>query len=326
VERPGSSAAEAYRVLRNSLDFVNFEHNIKTLLVTSSAPEEGKSTVSANLAAGLAQAGSKVVLLNCDFRRPVTQQFFEVEDMVGLSDVLTDSSPLAAALQQSAHENLFVLTSGSMPPNPSELLGSQKMSQLIESLKEWADWIIVDSPPLLAVADAATVARWADGVLLVTRGGVSTRQAAQRGRDMLDKVGARVVGVVVWGPEKASGKRGYGYYYDGYYGYGGSYYYSDYYNRGVEGMEDDQGHGKKRITPDSGAQGTEVTSAASGESRSRRHRSSRSFGKRAAELMPRILTGVLAFLVVLAVVAGVLWQFDRELLLGLARAIPGVGR
>jgi capsular exopolysaccharide synthesis family protein len=194
---------------------VNFEHNIKALLVTSAAPDEGKSTVSANLAVCLAQTGSQVVLVNCDFRKPVTDQFFEVKkDVMGLSDVLTDRSPLQAALQRSGQENLFLLTAGHMPPNPSELLGSQKMSALIKTLEGAADWVIIDSPPLLAVADAATVARWADGVLMVTRGGVSTRQNAQKGRDMLDKVGARVVGLALWGLEEARG--GYGYYYNYY--------------------------------------------------------------------------------------------------------------
>ena len=217
VERPGSSAAEAYRVLRNSLDFVNFEHNMKTLLITSAAPDEGKSTVAANLAAGLAQAGSKVVLVNCDFRRPVTEQFFEVNNAVGLSDVLTDTSPLEAALQKPGDENLLVLTSGKLPPNPCELLGSTKMSNLLESLKRSADWIIVDSPPLLAVADTSTVARWVDGILMVTRAGTSTRETAKKGREMLAKVGARVVGVVVWGLEQGGHGRGYGYYGYGYY-------------------------------------------------------------------------------------------------------------
>ncbi|MDP3630345.1 MAG: Wzz/FepE/Etk N-terminal domain-containing protein, partial [Actinomycetota bacterium] len=117
VTHAGTAAAEAYRVLRNSLDFINFEHNIKTLLVTSAAPAEGKSTVSANLAAGLAQAGKKVVLVSCDFRRPTTQQFLKVNTMIGLSDVLTGANTLKSALQRSAEiPNLLVLTSGKLPP------------------------------------------------------------------------------------------------------------------------------------------------------------------------------------------------------------------
>lgn len=225
VQNPGSRAAEAYRGLRNSIDYVNFEHDVKTVLVTSAAPGEGKSTVSANLAASLAMAGAKVVLINCDFRRPTTDQFFDVDNQLGLSDVLADRVSLAAALQSTGDDNLQVLTPGKMPPNPSELLGSEKMVALIETIKAGVDWIIVDSPPLLAVADAAATARWTDGVLVVTRAGVSTHPAAANARDILDKVGARILGVVVWGLDESKGGRG---------GYGGYYggYYSEYYGAG----------------------------------------------------------------------------------------------
>lgn len=230
LTHPGSSAAEAYRVLRNNLDFINFEHNITTLLVTSAAPAEGKSTVAANLAAGLAQAGKKVVLLASDFRKPTTEQFFGVRNLVGLSDVLTGAHTLKAALQRPREDmDLLVLTSGKMPPNPSELLGSEKMKELLEELKGWADWVIVDTPPLLAVADGAAVARWCDGVMIVTRGGGSTREAVKKAREMLDNVGARTLGAVVWGLESRAGGGGYGYGY-GVAGYGGYYSYADYYN------------------------------------------------------------------------------------------------
>ncbi|MDZ4180170.1 MAG: polysaccharide biosynthesis tyrosine autokinase [Coriobacteriia bacterium] len=230
LTHPGSSAAEAYRVLRNNLDFINFEHNITTLLVTSAAPAEGKSTVAANLAAGLAQAGKKVVLLASDFRKPTTEQFFGVRNLVGLSDVLTGAHTLKAALQRPREDmDLLVLTSGKMPPNPSELLGSEKMKELLEELKGWADWVIVDTPPLLAVADGAAVARWCDGVMIVTKGGGSTREAVKKAREMLDNVGARTLGAVVWGLESRAGGGGYGYGY-GVAGYGGYYSYADYYN------------------------------------------------------------------------------------------------
>lgn len=227
VQDPGSRGAEAYRGLRNSIDYVNFEHSIKTLLVTSAAPGEGKSTVSANLAASLAMAGAKVVLINCDFRRPTTDEFFDVDNQLGLSDVLAGRISLQAALQETGDEKLRVLTPGKMPPNPSELLGSEKMTALIETIKADADWIIVDSPPLLAVADAAATARWTDGVLVVSRAGVSTHPAAANARDILDKVGARILGVVVWGlDESRAGRSGYGGYYGG--------YYSEYYGAGAQ--------------------------------------------------------------------------------------------
>jgi succinoglycan biosynthesis transport protein ExoP len=303
VQHPGSPAAEAYRVLRNSLDFINFEHSIQTMLITSAAPGEGKSTVAANLAAGLTQAGKKVVLLNCDFRRPTTDQFFGVNNMIGLSEVLLGNNSLKSALQRPGDDQLLVLTSGKMPPNPSELLGSQKMSDLLESLKEWADWVIIDSPPLLAVADAAAIARWVDGVLVVTRGGTSTREAAKKGREMLEKVGARVSGVAVWGLEESAGARGYGYYYDGYYsGYG----YAEYYNRGVEGAESGR---RRKKGADSGAQGPAGLQA-TGAGAAEVYIPAQSPGRRAAEFIGRLMAGVLAFVVVLAIVAIVVYFLD----------------
>jgi len=230
IDAPGSSAAEAYRVLRNSIDFVNFEHDLKTLLVTSATPGEGKSTVSANLAVSLAQAGKKVVLVSCDFRRPTTQQFFPVTDMIGLSDVLLGTHTLKSALQRPMDEQLLVLTAGKMPPNASELLSSAKMQTLFDEISEWADWVIIDSPPILAVADPVAVSRWVDGVLIVSRAGTSSKEAAAKAVELLGKVGARIAGVAVWGLDETKNRPGYGYGY-GYYT-GGYYYARSYYGAG----------------------------------------------------------------------------------------------
>jgi succinoglycan biosynthesis transport protein ExoP len=323
VQRPGSPAAEAYRVLRNSLDFVNFEHDIKTLMVTSSAPGEGKSTVAANLAAALAQAGGKVVLLNCDFRRPTTDQFFAVNNVIGLSDVLLGRNPLKSALQKPGDHELLVLNSGKMPPNPSELLGSTKMAELIRNLGEWADWVVVDSPPLLAVADASAFARWSDGVLMVTRGGVSTRQSAKTGREMLEKVGARVVGVVVWGLEDGPAGGGYGYY-DGYYG---SYYYHGYYSQ--QPTEGGRSGKRKRKSYDSGAKA--VAGAADPETADATDRAlgiyipEKSLGRRVAEGIGRAMGVVVAMIVVLAIVAVVVYLLDGYFGWGLM-GLLGAGR
>jgi len=295
VQHPGSPAAESYRVLRNSLDFVNFQHDIRTLLVTSSAPGEGKSTVAANLAAGLAQAGKKVVLLNSDFRRPTTDQFFSVNNMVGLSDVLLGRNSLKSALQRPGDQQLLILASGKMPPNPSELLGSDKMHEIIDSLKEWADWIIVDSPPLLAVADATAVARWADGVLMVTRGGVSTRDAARKGHEMLDKVGARIVGVAVWGLDVAGATGAYG----NYGGYYGGYYYGQY-----SAVESGRSKGRR---PDSGAKAAVFDTPGTAQ---QLFVPEKSGGRRAAEFIGKVMAGVLAFVAVLALLALVVYFAD----------------
>ena len=304
VQHPGSPAAESYRALRNSLDFVNFQHDIRTLLVVSSTQGEGKSTVAANLAASLAQTGKKVVLVNSDFRRPTTDQFFAVNNLIGLSDVLTGVSSLKAALQRPGDEQLLVLASGKMPPNPSELLGSEKMSELIEGLKDWADWIIVDSPPLLAVADTAAVARWSDGVLMVTRGGVSTRENARKGREMLEKVGARVIGVAVWGLEGDGSGTAYGY---------GGYYYGSY--------TPTEHRRSKKGQLDSGAKGFAATADSPSADFFTPEKST---GRRIAEFIGAVMAALLGFLVVLTLIAVVVYFADQAFGWGLMQGITQV--
>ena len=304
VQHPGSPAAESYRALRNSLDFVNFQHDIRTLLVVSSTQGEGKSTVAANLAASLAQTGKKVVLVNSDFRRPTTEQFFAVNNLIGLSDVLTGVSSLKAALQRPGDEQLLVLASGKMPPNPSELLGSEKMSELIEGLKDWADWIVVDSPPLLAVADTAAVARWVDGVLMVTRGGVSTRESARKGREMLEKVGARVIGVAVWGLEGDGSGTAYGY---------GGYYYGSY--------TPAEHRRSKKGQLDSGAKGSATTADSPSAVFFTPEKST---GRRIAEFIGAVMAALLGFLVVLTLIAVVVYFADQAFGWGLMQGITQV--
>lgn len=301
-----SHEAEAYRMLRNALGFINFEHDITSILVTSAAPEEGKSTVAANLAASLAQAGSKVAFIECDFRRPTAQQFFNVNNMIGLSDVLLGTNSLKAALQRPRDDELLVLTAGKMPPNPAELLGSERMQELVASLKDWADWVIIDTPPLLAVSDAAAMSRWADGVLLVSRAGHATRNAARRSGDQLESVGARVVGVVgtMSLEERAArkGYYGYGYSYGGY-GYGDYTYYDYYHSVQPEGRRARKGKGGK---------GAEVAAeAAPAPVPAGVYVPRESAGRQIARVIGRVLTGVLAFLLVLVIAAAAAYFLDQ---------------
>lgn len=215
TDRPGSPAAEAYRMLRNNLGFVNFDKGVKTLLVTSAVPSEGKSTVAANLAAVLAAAGSNVVLVVCDFYLPAAERFFDLNYTVGLSNLLADTMHLSAALQRpSGYENLTVITSGPLPPNPSELLGSEAMGALLGALRETVDWVILDSAPVLAAADTAAMTRWVDGVLVVARLGVTKREMARAGLANLRNVGARILGLAVWGPMDTATTTGYYGYHD----------------------------------------------------------------------------------------------------------------
>lgn len=302
IQHPGSPAAEAYRVLRNSLDFVDVEHDIKTLVVSSAAPGEGKSTVASNLAATLAQAGKKVTLINCDFRRPTTGEFFTVSEMIGLSDVLAGRNSLKSALQQPIKDlNLLVLTAGKMPPNPSELLGSTKMQELVRTLGEWSDWVIIDTPPLLAVADAAAVARWSDGVLMVSKGGESVRDAAKKARELMENAGGRISGVVVWGLESEASSGGYGYYGGG--KYSGYSYYSDYYNKPTSEPKPVK----------KGKQGKPAKSAAPAKTQPAPtvYIPPVSPGRRFLQGLGRVLTVILAILAVLAIVVLVVFFLDR---------------
>lgn len=292
VERSGSAAAEAYRVLRNSMDFISLEKQVRTVLVTSAAPSEGKSTVAANLASGLAQAGKKVVLVSCDFRRPATEQFFSLKNSVGLSDVLAGRIALRDALQRPDEERLLILTSGAMPPNPSELLGSPRMQEVIESLEEWGDWVVIDSPPLLAVADPAAVARWADGVLMVARGGVSTRDAAKKSRQLLDQVGANVVGVVIWGIEESGPASSF--YGESYYG---GYHYQGYAQPPAGARS---AAGKHAGTGGSGAESSDAALAVEP-----------SAGRKFADFIGRLLAGLLGFVVIVVLVLVVLYFLDQ---------------
>ncbi len=296
ITNPSSAAAEAYRVLRNNLDFMNFQHDLKTLLITSAAPAEGKSTVAANLAAGLSQAGKKVVLVACDFRKPTTAQFFGVKNLIGLSDVLTGAHSLKSALQRPMDNlDLLVLTSGKLPPNPSELLGSEKMRAVLDELKEWADWVIIDTPPLLAVADGAAVARYTDGVLLVTKATSSTREAVKKAGEMLEAAGGRTIGSVVWDLDATGTRTSYGYGYNRG-SYGGYYSYSDYYN-----------------APDENAAGASARGSGAAASASNAYIPAKSPGRKFAESLGRVLSVVLAVLAVAAIAGLVLYFLDQAM-------------
>jgi succinoglycan biosynthesis transport protein ExoP len=211
---PRSPISEAYRILRTNIQFSAVDRPLGTLLVSSPNPIEGKSITLANLGVVMAQAGLSAILVDSDLRRPVLHKIFDLPNKEGLTTALLDGEfNLDGRLQATQVENLKVLTSGPLPPNPSELLGSQKMKSLIEALKGKADVILFDSPPTLVVTDAAVLAGQVDGVLLVTEAGNTRREMAQRAKEDLLKVGANVLGAVL---NKLS-PRGAGYYYYYYY-------------------------------------------------------------------------------------------------------------
>ncbi|MCX6028928.1 MAG: polysaccharide biosynthesis tyrosine autokinase [Chloroflexi bacterium] len=210
---------EAYRVLRTNIQFSSVDKPIRTLLVTSPSPSEGKSTTAANLAAVMAQTGQKVILVDTDLRRPVMHKVIGVPNNTGLTTAMLENAPITLSdhLSPTQVENLSVLTSGPIPPNPSELLGSHRMASLIEQLSQQADLVIFDSPPVLAVTDAAVLGRQVDGVLLVADAGQTREQALAHAAQELRKTGANLLGVAL---NRLDTRRG-GYYYYYYY-----YYYS----------------------------------------------------------------------------------------------------
>jgi non-specific protein-tyrosine kinase len=220
-EDPQSPSAEAYRGLRASLRFLSVDKALGVLQFTSAVQGEGKSTTAANLAVVMARAGQRVVLLDCDLRRPRLHQFFNLPNDVGFTDLLLGHLALESAAQKVAGEdNLSVITSGPIPPDPSELLSSQKAHEFIEQLRATADLVIIDSPPVLAVSDPLVLAGLVDGVVLVASVGKSDKRFIGRAIEQLQLVEARVVGTVL----NRLGSRGsdsYGYGYG--YGYRSEY-------------------------------------------------------------------------------------------------------
>ena len=225
---PKSGISEQYRTIRTNLKFSFLDPDFKILAVMSALPSEGKSTVSANLAVTWAEEKKRVLLVDADLRRPTVHRTFKVSNRYGLSNIITSSAStvnISEMIDKTAVENLDVLTSGPTPPNPAELLGSERLSQLLDFLREKYDFIILDAPPVDTVTDGQIVAARADGVALVTPQGIATKDAVMRAVKLLQRVNANILGIIMnrFTAQEAGG------YYGGYYGnyYGGSYYGTD---------------------------------------------------------------------------------------------------
>ncbi len=240
VLQPGqSSTTEAFRVLRTNLQFASVGQPLRSLLITSPAPSEGKSWTAANLGAVLAQAGQRVILIDADLHRPRQHHIFKLPNNLGLtSALLADEHDTEKMLQDAPTPGLRVLTSGPLPPNAAELLGSARMTSLLAALAEVSDLVIVDSPPATALADTAILATQTDGVLLVLDATKTRREVAERALEGLSSVRARVIGAVL----NRMPTRGGSYYY--YY-----YHYSHYENsdNGRDGR-DSRGGKLRRLT------------------------------------------------------------------------------
>ncbi|WP_337925098.1 polysaccharide biosynthesis tyrosine autokinase [Arthrobacter jiangjiafuii] len=192
-----SPRAESFRQIRTNLQFAGVGTKSKITLVTSSLPGEGKSTTAINIAIAMAQSGKRVVLVDADLRRPSTADYLGIESSVGLTTALVGTAAVESLLQPWGDDELFVLASGQIPPNPSELLGSGAMSKLLNQLEQDFDAVIVDAPPLIPVTDASVLAQVVGGVVLVVGSSKVKSQDLQKSIELLQLVGANILGVVL---------------------------------------------------------------------------------------------------------------------------------
>jgi capsular exopolysaccharide synthesis family protein len=211
AKNPLDPRVEGFRVLKTNLQYLTNNQQVSSLMVTSSIPREGKSVCLANLAVVMAQAGMRVVLVDADFRRPVQHKIFNLMNRKGLSDAILCYPDVAAFLQPTEVENLLVLVSGPLPSNPAKLLEAERMKGLLKELNQMADIVLVDTPPVLVVADAYILSPHMDGVVLITAAGHTRRSELKRSIEELSRVHANVLGVVL--NRFQSGDGNYYYYY-----------------------------------------------------------------------------------------------------------------
>lgn len=212
MKKPKSHAAEAFRTLRTNIQFSIINKEVKTIVVTSSQPNEGKSTVVSNLAIAFAENNKKVLLVDCDLRKPTIHKNFALSNMEGLTSLVAEEKKFKECIKDSEVNNLHILCSGPIPPNPAEILGSEKLKALLKELSGMFDVILFDAPPILAVTDAQILSTLSDGVVFVASFGEVDKRAIVRAKELIDKVGGRVLGVVMNKvPSKA--KNYYKYYY-----------------------------------------------------------------------------------------------------------------
>lgn len=197
VINPKSIVAEQFRVVRTNLEFAIVDKDLKSFLITSLAPNSGKSTISSNLAATFAAQKKRVLLVDTDMRKPTIHKIFRLRNNEGLSTLITSKeAKVMEYVTKTEYENVFVMTSGATPPNPAELISSKRMEQLIEEMEQLFDLVIFDTPPVLAVADSQILSGKVDGTLFVMRKGVDTKEQVQIAVERMSSVNANVLGVI----------------------------------------------------------------------------------------------------------------------------------
>lgn len=212
LNNPKSLTAEAYRILRTNIQFSSVDKVVKQILFTSAGSQEGKSSIVANLAVSMSQAGKSVLIVDADLRNPSQHKIFGLFNFTGLSTTLAEDVSAFAYIVKTAHEGLDILTSGPAPPNPAELLESRRMKQILHELTPAYEFVFIDSPPVIAVTDASVLAQSVDGVILVLAASEVKREYALQAKEQLEKVGGRILGVVLNKANLQSKKHTYYYY------------------------------------------------------------------------------------------------------------------
>lgn len=212
VTKPNSVIAEQFRTIRTNIQFSMIDKELKTIIFTSSGPFEGKSTVAANIASVFADQGKRVLLVDADMRKPTVNKTFHISNATGLSNLITSRSMQVDEVVQNIEEaGLDIITSGPIPPNPSELLNSNRMNEIIRELEAMYDLVLFDMPPVVSVTDAQVMATKTDGVVFVVRRNIAHKEEVTHAKELLDMVHANVLGVVFNGAEKKT-DRSYSYY------------------------------------------------------------------------------------------------------------------
>ena len=194
---PKSVISEQYRAIRTNIEYSNVDQNTKTILVTSSDKNEGKTTTVSNLAVSFANLNKKILLIDCDLRNASIHKMFRLNNIYGLTDILAKDRAVDKCIQETELENLYVLTAGAIPPNPAEILSSEKMKNLIEDLKNIYDYIFIDTPPIGLVTDAGVLSSFIDGVVLVVKSESVEKKYLEETKKKLDAVDARILGAIL---------------------------------------------------------------------------------------------------------------------------------
>lgn len=214
LEKPQSNISEAYRTIRTGIEFSNLDKDLKIICITSSKKDEGKTTVLSNLGVSFAKIDKKVLLIDADLRNPSISKMFDTSNTQGLMDILLGKRNIQDCVKKTKQENLYILTGGTIPPNPAEVLSSKKMSEFIESIKDEYDYIFIDSPPVGVVSDASIISSYSDGVIFVVGANEVDSNLAKIAKERLDSVKANIVGVILNKFKTDTNSEYYNYYYN----------------------------------------------------------------------------------------------------------------